>query len=108
MSARKKPQKSQGTGKPSERHTSKFKRPNQGKSRTEKFPDLDAIYQCVFHAYAIARCASTALDEYDGEGNNRAAFFALYPGVEALGKAVDHLEKATEQLGRFQRAGGAL
>ena len=107
MSARKKRQKTQGTGKRSERRTSQGKQLNQGKSHTEQLPDLDAVYYEVFDAYSIIRCAVRTIDESNGEEDETAGFSSLHQGVEALGKAVGHLEDAAAQLFRFQRAGGA-
>lgn len=76
-------------------------------SRTEQLPDLDVVYLAVFDAYAITRCASKALDEYDGEEDDLAARSALHAGVEALRKTLAQLQEASAQLSRFQRAGGA-
>jgi len=65
------------------------------------------VYNEVFDAYAIIRCAPRLLDESHSKEHRGAAFCSLHQGVEAVAKAIDNLEEAEMQLSRVRSAGGA-
>ena len=99
------PSMSQAIGQPSEK--SQAAQPKRKKSPIKQLPGLEAVYRDVYDAYAVVRCAIRTIDKANGDEDEIAGFCTLHKGLDALAKAVKHLEATEMAAVRVLRSRGA-